>query len=69
MCGEKKLWFLCCHVAQCFGPFEWVALHFLWVASIGEVPNEEVARHDPFLVGNPCPQVVVGFTNGVVEFY
>ena len=69
MCGKKKFRLFGCHVAQCFGPFKWVALNFLWVAGIGEIPNEEVACHNPFLVGNPCPQVVVGFANGVVEFY
>ena len=42
-------------------------MHLLWVASIGEIPDNEVTRRDPLLLGEPRPQVVIGFAFAVME--
>ena len=50
------------HAPQSAGPVGGIALHFLRVASIRKIPDDEVASHDPLLLRKPRPQVVVGFT-------
>ena len=54
------------HLSQCCGPLHRVALHLLRVARVGEVPDDEVAGHDPLAIRQPGPQVIVCFTAGMV---
>ena len=57
------------HLAQGSRPFQRIALHLLRVAGVGEVPDHEVAGHDPLAVGQPRPQMIVGLAAGMVELH
>ena len=49
-------------------PFDRISLNLLWIAGVGEVPDDEVAGEEPLALGDPAPQVIVGLNASVVEF-
>jgi hypothetical protein len=65
--GQEQLGSLLDHPPQRRRPLDRVALHLLRVAGVGEVPDDEVARHQPAPLRQPCPEVVVGLGLGMVQ--
>ena len=67
MGGQEELGALFTHAAQGLCPFSRVALRLLWIAGIGECPDEEVTGTDRLVLGNPGPGMVIGLTARVVQ--
>ena len=67
MGGDEQLGFLGRHVAHRLGPFQGIPLDLLWIAAVGEHPDELIASRDHLVLRDPGPGVIVGFTQAVVE--
>ncbi len=59
MAGEEPLGVAPRHRFERVGPFLGIALHLLWIAAVGRLPDDEVAREEVASLGHPDPERVV----------
>ena len=66
--GKHQLCAEGCHLAQPSRPFAHVALHLLWVASVGSGVDKEVAGREDLLLRHPRPGGVFSLAARVPQF-